>query len=588
MSHDNPDTRTQWQVLNMPTGTGKTQCVSVYASMLATYTQVQHPGLLIVKRLKQEADKLAEDINRQCNSNEYAFSYNSDNSGSVNKENLCKYPVLVITHRAYQLALMLDCERQNQDASERFHSWQGYGRHIIVIDEAFDVVNVSQLSLNSLRQTVGAVSQAVREMFPDETQLMLKIITRFESIAADKTTHEQILNAADFCVDVFPDLTFLRLSLRKALADAEHPKQSCAVHDDVLRRLQHIMSGWIYYARLPKVEDTLNTASLIVPKYAKGAIVLDATASNNLTYTMFKKASVIHAPANVRSYASVTLHVNRGQDLGKVVMRQKAATVLPPLFDDLNQRLVGRSALFVTHKQTKADVYASKADFNLSVGHWGALDGSNEWQDCDTVVIFGLPTMPSAWAVCRYAALHGGVDTDWLASSHRPYGDHKDIRSALRNGQTDIQIIQAINRIRCRKVVDSKGNCLPCDIFILLPSGDQGDKRIETIKKAMPGIVVKDWIIEGLGTKAKTQGLQHKGSKAKTSILNYLANVPVGSYSASLLQKDIKISQSTFSRFQRSLDDIHSETSKTLLALNVVFHRGGFGRGSECVYEKRE
>ncbi|ABR91688.1 Hypothetical protein mma_0496 [Janthinobacterium sp. Marseille] len=233
-------------------------------------------------------------------------------------------------------------------------------------------------------------------------------------------------------------------------------------------------------------------------------------------------------------------------------------------------------------------MYASKADFNLSVGHWGALDGSNEWQDCDSVVVFGLPTMPSAWAVCRYAALQGGVDTDWLASSHRPFVDHKDIRSALRSGQTDIQIIQAINRIRCRKVVDSEGNCLPSDIFILLPTGDQGDQRIETIKKAMPGIKVRDWVIEGLSAKTKTKGMQHKGSKGQTSILNYLANVPVGSYSASLLRKDIKISKSTLSRFQRTLDDIHSETRKTLLGFNVVFHKGGFGRGSDCVYEKRE
>ena len=88
-----------------------------------------------------------------------------------------------------------------------------------------------------------------------------------------------------------------------------------------------------------------------------------------------------------------------------------------------------------------------------------------------------------------------GVQTDeWLSSTgNRPFGEHSDIKEALRVGQLVTDTIQAINRIRCRQVVDVEGNCLTADVYLLLPRGLTGEAILSGIQRAMPGIQVKKW-----------------------------------------------------------------------------------------------
>src|SRR4051812_4314525 len=78
MQHDNAEASTQWQILQPPTGSGKTEGTMIYCSMLSTYPLDAHPGVLLVTRLKAEADNLAAKINQLTGRSDYAFSYHSD------------------------------------------------------------------------------------------------------------------------------------------------------------------------------------------------------------------------------------------------------------------------------------------------------------------------------------------------------------------------------------------------------------------------------------------------------------------------------------------------------------------------------
>jgi hypothetical protein len=42
---------------------------------------------------------------------------------------------------------------------------------------------------------------------------------------------------------------------------------------------------------------------------------------------------------------------------------------------------------------------------SYSVAHWGAIDGRNDWNDHDAVVIFGLPYRDPFWATNTFFAL---------------------------------------------------------------------------------------------------------------------------------------------------------------------------------------
>lgn len=50
-----------WQVLQLPTGSGKTEALKVLCSV---QDQLRHPGVLIVTKFQDDADKIAEGINK--------------------------------------------------------------------------------------------------------------------------------------------------------------------------------------------------------------------------------------------------------------------------------------------------------------------------------------------------------------------------------------------------------------------------------------------------------------------------------------------------------------------------------------------
>jgi hypothetical protein len=136
-----------------------------------------------------------------------------------------------------------------------------------------------------------------------------------------------------------------------------------------------------------------------------------------------------------------------------------------------------QSVFMCAHKDVEEMIikkWADKANFKqFSVGHWGAVDGRNTWQDFDTAVILGLPYRPQTWATNMFCALQGAQDDQWLKS---PEWKHfKNVRKEMEQRQLSVSVIQAINRVRCRHVIDAEGHCPPADIFIVLPDDMTGD-----------------------------------------------------------------------------------------------------------------
>jgi hypothetical protein len=417
LAHDDPKASTEWTVLQPPTGSGKSQGTAVYCSMLAKYQNDRHPGALIVTRLKADADSMAETINQLAGVDGYAFSYHSDRKGKGVLDTLKDYPVLVITHRAYELAL----DHLGQEGSIRqtwpfFHTWGESGRKLIVIDEALDIVEESRGELEGLRLTLAAIPQKLRDQHPYEVQAVGAIVSLLEQMAGigSASARETVLLKEMISQGIPPDITALRASMREVRfdlqqrrSDLEANKALGDLHDDRLRSLHHIFTSWVYYAKVPVHGHTLNTARLLVPDSVKGATVLDATASANVIYTLFDKAKVITPPKGVRSYKNVTLHVSRGHKVGKVHLRNSGGPDIARLMETLNAQLGSRKVFVVTHKDTEAKLQARPSSFELLTGHWGAVDGSNAWRDCDAAVIFGLPYRPDTWTANAFFALQG-------------------------------------------------------------------------------------------------------------------------------------------------------------------------------------
>ncbi len=513
LAHEDPNSATTWSILQAPTGAGKSQGTAVYCGMLADYaTPAEHPGVLIVTRRIEDANDMAATIGRLAGREGYARAYHSEVAGPGVLEALKNFPVLVITHRAYELALdRLGSEGSITQTWPYFHSWGGlYTRRLVVIDEALDIVEESQGELAGLRMTLASIPDPVRKLHAGPVaavKAVVELLERMEESPAGGNTAEAILLQKAIEQGTVPDITGLRVAMRSVRFDHQLRKNDeelnrgqWKVHDDRLRQLDHIFRSWVYYAKLPRFGHTLNTARLLVPDDVKGAVVLDATATANLVYELFDKASVEQAPAGVRSYRNVTLHVSRGHKVGKVAMRnakEEGDQLLRAVVGDLSTRIAGRSAFFISHQETEPRIVTATAGcpFTTHTGHWNAVTGSNSWRDCDVAVVVGLPYRPDTWTANTFMALQGVQSTEWLRAQERPYGSHKDIRGAIKRGQVVADVVQAINRIRCRKVIDAEGNCPTADVFLLLPQGPEGDLILEGITCLMDGVQVRDWHI---------------------------------------------------------------------------------------------
>ena len=172
-------------------------------------------------------------------------------------------------------------------------------------------------------------------------------------------------------------------------------------------------------------------------------------------------------------------------------------------------------------------------------------------------------------------------DTDWFQSKRRPFGSHEDIRSALKLGQTCVELIQAINRVHCRTVTDADGNCPETDVYLLLPEGAVGDYILKGITDSMDGIVVMPWVVEGFEPNTTCRG-RPSGSGTKFQVLIEAFNDMLpGMVSKSELAKATGTSEATMKRF---IAYIKAKTDSILTCISYVVE--GKGRNAKSYFVK--
>jgi hypothetical protein len=339
-----------------------------------------------------------------------------------------------------------------------------------------------------------------------------------------------------------------------------------------------LWTRWNYYSRQGQW-DTINTAEVIVPEGIDGPVLLDATASQNVMLELFKgNVDIIGSNPDARSYSNVNLHVAYSGSVGKTKMTKYARQRSDRLMVELIERLSSDRKVFVCcHK----DVEPHLAGFGnqwaaYDVGHYGALDGRNDWQEFDTAVIFGLSYRSRVWALNSYMAFNGVQTDHWLMEKAN------DIRKKLENAQIAVSVVQAINRVRCRRVIDSSGNCAPTDVYIVLPRDSTGAYLLKAIKKEMPGINVLDWdfVLEDKSTK------RPRRSNHGEALIRYMETILPGEVSASTIKTKLGIPQRSWMRLVSQIKDLSNDITVRLTSMGVRLEQRGIGRGARTYLVK--
>lgn len=593
---------TKWRVLEPPTGTGKTQGLCVYSALTIDKNPLSPEplGILVVTRTIAQADEIVATIKELVADPRNADRVRASHSGGrLHPFAMQAADVLVITHEAYTRALE-GLSKEQQGRWEDFTTWEHGPRRLTIIDEALSgIVEENQIKADDIRLVLGFIGPSLRQQFPTQVAALERVCEVLDGIASFNADRAGSIAARIVWREgydgrlQFPDaydmgalreaMTTIRYDLVTLHKDSPYDRQRIARNmDRILKDCEAIMARWTYYYRKGN-DDTFNSSQLLIPQGLPGPVILDATASQNFLWKLLgRRAEIAAVPPGTRNYANVTIHVARGSGLGKTKMTEKGKVRIPRLIADLEQRLTAdRKVLLCVHKRIEHTALSYSPTFSTySVAHWGAIDGKNDWNDHDTVVIFGLPYRDTTWATNMFFALQGLQDNCWL---ERPsWGTYNDVRQEMLRRQIAVSVIQAVNRVRCRRVIDTEGNCPVTDVFIVLPRGAYGDAILSHLGEEMPGVVVAPWEFEMDGPSERIR----RGSSHE-ALLALMANRQPGETSMSFVKCELGLTDSATRDLREVLRDDDHDLTKTLAHLGVRYVTTGRGRGARSYLLKR-
>lgn len=580
---------TRWRVLQPPTGSGKTMGAVVYCGIQAELNAsaavgVKPVGIMVVTRLKAQVDEVVSDINAYVG-RQVALADHTDHRATP--EQLHDSDVVVITHEAYTRANKT-LSGVKAERWKKLARWRGGQRLLTIVDEALaNVVEHSRLKLDELTLLLGLIPHELRLAHAADVQALetLRESMLFHAGINDGFDVGTSLAWVEGGAPVSTDLTTLRAAMRKLPYDRligkddEKERQRLATrHDKVLGAAEALLDQYALMA-LTGNQHALHSATLTVPLELPGPVVLDATAGVDLMYQLMEdRADIIPTPPGVRDYSNVTLHVARAASTGKTSMEEFAATRFPQLEADLAGRLSAhRRVLFCVHKKVEHRV-PSKDGLKVTEvasAHWGAIDGSNAYKDFDVAVIFGLPFRDRIWGTNVFFAFKGVQDDDW--HDNPSWKEHANVRELLQRRHLATSIIQAMGRVRLRKVIDAQGRCAPTDVFIVLPNGERGSEILQYVRQELPNISVQDWALDLDGPKVRVErrGLPHE------RLVTFMANRSPGHTSMSLLGREFGLKPHQRKDLQKTLRDENHPTTLKLREMGVTYGSEGKGRGAQ-------
>ncbi|MEL6447366.1 MAG: hypothetical protein AAFQ62_05390 [Pseudomonadota bacterium] len=606
----------RWHVLSPKTGTGKSEGLKVYAAAKAADT-MDAPGILIVVRMTAQADEFVADIREMAGDKYAAVAAHSaqDTAQKVSADELRDYSTLVITHAAFS-----GSPRRNAELWDQYMSYGSGRRKLVVIDEAIQVLDISRVHSTALAKLEGNVPPYARERWPEgwkAIQKMAELTRTIEALPAHQTRDSRLVidsarrremqeYEADWGgIEQLDEIRRYmksgehRYMLGKKDVDKDAERRQKARYDELFRDLIAVYSNFTLHSKSGR-RCNLTTARKLLPDDGQGCVVMDATADTNPLYECMERdtLSVLKHPAiSSRTYENTTLKTSVGHAVGRssLVKRRtvkrsgkvehqppKLLSVAPKLFDALTAEHKRRAktscpmarVLVVSFKGAVEHLHGFDTPFEYAVAHYGALDGLNEWRDFDTVVIVGLDYRHPADAPASVMALQEELQTNAFfedTAGARSFRGHADIRKAIDLGVISSSLIQAVNRIRTRRVIDTAGNCPESYVYLLLPDNQLGAAVHRTLLDQMPGMRTENWKLDA----AK----QAKRSKHEQAVIGLAKSMEPGeSYSAAEVQERLGIPRTTWGRIVSKLKSDTATLGQALAELQVIYEVTGSGR----------
>lgn len=579
----------RWQLINPETGTGKTEGSCLYLGHLGWYALRQNtkgdaPGAIFVARTIDQCEEAVAKINSHAGE-VVALTRHSKNKVTLTE---CSFkPILVITHEAFVRSVeKIDGEFVGVWGS--ISSWVGGQRKLTIVDESLtNVVEHHIVTGNSVHGLLGDTPHYIKSKYTKEEDVLWHIATIIRDSKKPRLEGREVfLRWRESEFDLPEGLNWQGMSdeltvvFRSKKGSQDIHQSKLKAHLDTIRSVEGITNSWCYMTAKGG-EHVLTSSRFKIPDDVPGPVILDATASQDVVSYLLgeDRVNLITMPRS-RSYKNVTLHVARakGVGIGKHEMRENRTSRSEALMRTIhNLNRDENKWLVVCHKDVEPIALKVRPEgVHVSVAHWGAIDGKNNWNDHDNVVIFGLSYRDEVWSDNSILSLRPQVD-DEVIKGVRSGG----MKKMLHNRVLSADIIQAVNRIRCRKVIDVEGNCPSANIRLILPSTEQGDYILQAIRDEMPELDVVDWNYDVENGEKAIGEITVNPDNLQDAVVAYLTNASTSEYSVATLCKRLNFDADTISKFRKHLKDPTSSLRTRLTALGMNIIVKGKGRGSQ-------
>ena len=125
-------------------------------------------------------------------------------------------------------------------------------------------------------------------------------------------------------------------------------------------------------------------------------------------------------------------------------------------------------------------------------------------------------------------------------------------------------------------MVNEHGDCLPTDVYIVLPEDSTGDAILSAIKQEMPKIKVTDWEFEPDGQRVLVrQGSRHE------ALLAFMDQRLPGETPWPEVKSALELTKAGDKELRKVLRDDQHRLTKELTKRGVRYEVRGQGRGSK-------
>ncbi len=488
------------------TGLGKTQSMLYYLAHLPEGTKA-----LVVTAQNKEADNLVTQLTALTYTG-FAGVYNTAEPDSnvpraQTLADIHDFQVLVISHNQYERSVKKQIKYYELTLN----------RQLICIDEELTMMTDTFISAKELSiavEVVEHISPTADVLLPLKTlQTLMDKSQPIINEAGTNLTDADIFSIYDLSpasTNVEPIWTTIKRiradvsNLSHLIALVNNADQSEAHKENVIKtinKVEQILTGFMYSIK-SGASVSLVGGKLYIPRHNQ--IVFDATALTNELYSIHSNIMRVNDRVpGARNYDQVTLHYLNGLGVGQsswVGSRDsldKVDASVDIIINELNDHTTSDDdVLVIVHNKLEPALQSALSSLDrhttVAVTHWGAFVGLNNWKDCNKVFIFGMNIKPVGYIENRVIGMKGskGVPPfDETASKAE-----KELLDNLVVSELTAEVIQAINRIRCRIPTDSEGRCEKADVFLVLPKRSSWQYAIKkAISNQMPYLKTTDW-----------------------------------------------------------------------------------------------